>query len=94
MTFRGCLSVLLLCVVSVRSDVDDEEKVPGPPENLTMLRVHDRSVDLQWNQPTEPNGEIRGYRVYFIKGNITSVRTVHANDPSITFSLHDLGQYP
>lgn len=26
MTFRGCLSVLLLCVVSVRSDVDDEEK--------------------------------------------------------------------
>nr|XP_053639721.1 tyrosine-protein phosphatase 99A-like [Cherax quadricarinatus] len=67
-----------------------DEGVPGPPENLTLLRVHDRSVDLQWSQPTEPNGEIRGYRVYYMKGNFTSVRTVHANDPNILFSLHDL----
>nr|XP_045589970.1 protein sidekick-1-like [Procambarus clarkii] len=70
-----------------------DEGVPGPPENLTLLRVHDRSVDLQWSQPTEPNGEIRGYRVYYMKGNFTSVRTVHANDPNILFSLHDLGEY-
>ncbi|XP_063603042.1 tyrosine-protein phosphatase 99A-like isoform X3 [Penaeus indicus] len=67
-----------------------DEGIPGPPENLTLLRVHDRSVDLQWSQPSEPNGEIRGYRVYYMQGNYTSVRTVHANEPNILYSLHDL----
>lgn len=66
--------------------------MPGPPENLTLVRVHDRSVDLQWNQPTQPNGEIRGYRVYFMKGNYTSVKTVRSNEPSIQFTLPGLGQ--
>ncbi|KAK8381218.1 hypothetical protein O3P69_008230 [Scylla paramamosain] len=67
-----------------------DEGVPGPPENLTLIRVHDRSVDLQWNQPTQPNGEIRGYRVYFMKGNYTSVKTVRSSEPSIQFTLPGL----
>lgn len=75
-------------------DLRFSPSVPGPPENLTLLRVHDRSVDLQWSQPSEPNGEIRGYRVYYMQGNYTSVRTVHANEPNILYSLHDLSEYP
>ncbi|XP_064093654.1 tyrosine-protein phosphatase 99A-like isoform X2 [Macrobrachium nipponense] len=68
-----------------------DEGIPGPPENLEVVAVHDRSVDLRWAEPTEPNGEIRGYRVYYMQGNVTtSVKTVHANSADINFSLHEL----
>ncbi|CAL4083881.1 unnamed protein product [Meganyctiphanes norvegica] len=67
-----------------------DEGRPGPPQNLTVRGIHSRSVDLKWKNPKEPNGEIRGYRVYYMLGNFTSVKTVYANDHQITFRLDDL----
>ncbi|CAL4156072.1 unnamed protein product, partial [Meganyctiphanes norvegica] len=67
-----------------------DEGVPGPPQNLTIIRIHDRGVELQWFQPREPNGEIRGYRIYYMLGNFTSVKTTYSNDNEITFNLQSL----
>ena len=64
--------------------------MPGPPKNLTVGKVFNSSVNLTWLQPKNPNGEVRGYRIYYMRGNITSVRTVHGNHYNMTYTLQDL----
>ena len=38
----------------------------------------DVDVDLSWLAPSMPNGVIEGYRIYFMTGNFTDVRSVPA----------------
>ncbi|CAL4066747.1 unnamed protein product, partial [Meganyctiphanes norvegica] len=86
---------IVLCVshnslVCVRALEQETTQAPGPPVNLTVVDIHDRSVDLQWYTPEDATDDIRGYRVYYMRGNLTSVKTLYANDDEVMFALHDL----
>ena len=50
-------------------------------------------MGLSWLRPLNPNGEINGYRVYFVRGNITGARTVHGQQMHMKFNLTDIGEY-
>ncbi|XP_018025351.1 tyrosine-protein phosphatase 99A isoform X2 [Hyalella azteca] len=69
-----------------------DEGIPSPPLNLTVTRIEDTTVELSWLRPRHPNGEIRGYRIFYMRGNFTSVRTahVHGDEPSKTFKLTEM----
>ncbi len=36
--------------------------VPSSPQNLTVSRVTNRSLTVEWFGPSYPNGNISGYR--------------------------------
>ena len=38
--------------------------VPSPPRQLSITRVFDDGIELNWLPPTEPNGEVR-YVIYY-----------------------------
>ena len=38
--------------------------VPSPPRNVTITRVFQDGVELNWLPPTEPNGEVH-YVIYY-----------------------------
>ena len=80
------------CVDSTRPNWFLCVAVPSPPLNLTVTQVWDREVGLSWLGPRHPNGEISGYRVYFMRGNITGVRTVKLATHQITYNLTGLGE--
>ena len=37
--------------------------VPSPARNLTITRVFDDGIELNWIQPREPNGDIQHYMI-------------------------------
>jgi len=39
------------------------EDVPGPPSNVTFPDVSLTNARILWDEPSEPNGEILGYRI-------------------------------
>ena len=70
--------------------------VPSPPLNLTVTHVEDKKVGLSWVRPINPNGEINGYRVYYMRGNFTSVRTVYdvfGEQQTMRFNLTEMGEW-
>ena len=67
--------------------------VPSPPLNLTVTRIEDKEIGLRWARPSEPNGDINGYRLYYMRGNFTSVRTVNGDHGYMEYSLGDMGEY-
>ena len=40
--------------------------VPSPPRHLTITRVFDDGIELNWIPPREPNGDIRHYVIKYI----------------------------
>ena len=38
---------------------------PSPPRNLTITRVFDDGIELNWMPPREPNGDIRHYVIKY-----------------------------
>ena len=38
---------------------------PSPPRHLTVTRVIDDGLELNWLPPTEPNGEVLHYVIYY-----------------------------
>ena len=38
---------------------------PSPPRHLSVTRVFDNGVELNWLPPTEPNGEVLHYVIYY-----------------------------
>lgn len=72
--------------------------VPSRPLNVTVLRVTSTSIDLSWTEPERPNGQITGYRLYYMHANYTDVKTVKpvrgtTPNPVIEFMLSDLSMY-
>lgn len=65
---------------------------PSSPTNLTIRDATDTSLTLQWNAPEKPNGELKGYRIYFTHGNYTDIRkdTTNPKDPVKTYVLNEL----
>ena len=65
--------------------------VPGKPVNVLVGEVNDSSIELSWAEPSNPNGVIKGYRIYFMRKNFTDVQTVRGADPAQKFVLTELG---
>ena len=65
--------------------------VPGKPVNISIGEVTDSTIALSWAQPEDPNGIIKGYRVYFMKKNFTNVQTVRSAEAVQKFVLTGLG---
>ena len=42
---------------------------PSPPRHLTITRVFDDGIELNWIPPREPNGDIRHYIIKYIAQN-------------------------
>ncbi|XP_023703350.2 tyrosine-protein phosphatase 99A isoform X4 [Cryptotermes secundus] len=70
-----------------------DEGVPSKPLNVTVLHVTHSSIELSWNKPERPNGQITGYRLYYMHANYTDVKTIRKTDPHIEFTLKDLKPY-
>ena len=68
--------------------------VPGKPVNVSVGEVNDSSIELSWAEPLNPNGVIKGYRIYFMRKNFTDVQTVRGADPAQKFILTELGSIP
>ena len=58
----------------------------------TIHSVTNISAVVDWSRPTNPNGVIEGYRLYFLHGNHTDVRTIKSRDPRVDYVLTDLGK--
>lgn len=65
--------------------------VPGKPLNVSIGEVNDSTIALSWAEPENPNGVIKGYRIYFMRKNFTDVQTVRSGDKVQKFILTDLG---
>ena len=38
---------------------------PSPPRHLSVTRVLENGIELNWLPPTEPNGEVLHYVIYY-----------------------------
>lgn len=67
--------------------------MPGKPVNVTIGEVNDSSIALSWSEPLNPNGIIKGYRIYFMRKNYTDVQTVRSGEKFQRFVLNYLGKF-
>ena len=58
-----------------------------------MREVTNSSVRVAWHVPSEPNGIIQGYRMYFMQKNFTDVRTVRQPRERMESQLTGLRPY-
>lgn len=56
----------------------------------TVHSITNTSAVVDWSRPTDPNGVIDGYHLYFLNGNVTDVKTIRSKDPRIEYNLTDL----
>ena len=64
--------------------------VPTTPMYATVHSVTNISAVVDWSMPANPNGVIEGYRLYFLHGNYTDVKTIKSRDPRVDYVLTDL----
>ena len=67
-----------------------DEGVPSAPMYTTVHTVTNTTAVVDWSRPQQPNGVILGYRLYFLSGNLTEVKTIRSKDPRLDFRLTDL----
>ena len=67
-----------------------DEGVPSAPMYTTVHTVTNTSAVVDWSRPHHPNGVIAGYRLYFLSGNLTEVKTIKSKDPRLEFRLTEL----
>ena len=70
-----------------------DEGVPSAPRNVSTHSISNTSVTISWDQPSQPNGLIQGYRLYFMHDNFTDVRTIKEADSHMEYKLQGLGKY-
>ncbi|XP_025110636.1 receptor-type tyrosine-protein phosphatase F-like isoform X2 [Pomacea canaliculata] len=49
--------------------VQTDEDVPGEPRKVKVEAINSTGIFVEWTEPKEPNGKIRGYQVYYIEVN-------------------------
>eukprot|EP00118_Oscarella_pearsei_P023283 m.275784 g.275784 ORF g.275784 m.275784 type:complete len:1931 (+) comp40604_c0_seq9:2253-8045(+) len=71
--------------------------VPSSPKNLNVTVVNSTSLSAKWESPSEPNGEIRSYRVSYVKANRqerdTSTAFKDFNGKSVSGEISGLEKY-
>ena len=53
---------------------------PSPPRHLTITRVFDDGIELNWIPPREPNGDIRHYIIKYTTQNGTQQEIYTTNN--------------
>ena len=84
--------MILLCMSST---LILTHTVPSPPRNVTITRVFQDGVELNWLPPTEPNGEVH-YVVEYKReysGNLISVNTTSDSTHYNLTGLHNGTSY-
>lgn len=56
------------------------EDAPTPPRNLKVVQRFDRNVTIRWDEPLEPNGYLRDYKVTFTGRKIEFPNNTHTAD--------------
>jgi hypothetical protein len=64
--------------------------VPSKPRNVEVVKEFVDSVKLTWIAPETPNGELKGYRLYFMRENFTDVRSIHNASSPMEYILERL----
>ena len=59
----------------------------------TVHTITNTSAVIDWSRPSDPNGAIEGYHLYFLSGNLTDVRTIMSKDPRIEYTLTRLSPF-
>ena len=59
----------------------------------TVHTITNTSAVIDWSRPSDPNGVIEGYHLYFLSGNLTDVRTIRSKDPRIEYTLTQLSPF-
>ena len=81
----------LLIQIRVRNSLytsDESEQVEvttpeGRPGQVKKLRAIPQGQDqfkITWSPPTEPNGELHGYRLYYREGGLNLVRSKYPKE--------------
>lgn len=58
---------------SLRVITQPEEHVPSAPLDLIAYATSSKSIHVQWKPPRTPNGELKGYNVYYMEVSATIV---------------------
>ena len=66
--------------------------VPSQPLKVVFKEVTNSSVAVHWQEPTEPNGIVAGYRIYYMHDNFTDVQTVRSTNPTMFYTLTGLSK--
>ena len=69
-----------------------DEGVPSAPLNVSTHSISNTSVTISWEEPSQPNGLIQGYRLYFMHDNFTDVRTIKEANKHMEYKLQGLGK--
>ncbi|KAM9377392.1 phosphatidylinositol phosphatase PTPRQ [Pholidichthys leucotaenia] len=64
-----------------------------PPQNVTFVNVTASSVTLMWHPPTEPNGIIVHYTIYYSYNNTVMEEKVPVSDSLLTNSAESVLTY-
>ncbi|XP_031430443.1 protein tyrosine phosphatase receptor type Fa isoform X9 [Clupea harengus] len=86
-------------------DTRTSEQAPSsPPLHVQARMLSPSTMLVQWKPPEEPNGQIRGYRVYYTENlqaplstwqkhntDFSELTTISSLTPDITYSLRVLG---
>lgn len=67
---------------------------PSSPRDLIIINATETSLTLRWRKPDKPNGELKGYRIYFTHGNFTDTMSDknEPEEPVKTYVLDKLGK--
>jgi len=59
-----------------------------PPQNVTLVNVTASSITLMWYPPTEPNGIIVHYTIYYSDNNTVTAQVRHNSTVFSIFSQY------
>jgi len=59
---------------------------------VSFSAVTNDSVLVRWRRPLRPNGVVQGYRLYYMHGNYTDVKTVREPTEAMQYTLDGLGE--
>uniref|UniRef100_A0A1A8H0N7 protein-tyrosine-phosphatase n=1 Tax=Nothobranchius korthausae TaxID=1143690 RepID=A0A1A8H0N7_9TELE len=66
---------------STRVEARTGEQAPAsPPRNVQTNVISDNTVLVRWEEPEEPNGQVKGYRVYYTMDPSRSINEWHIHN--------------
>uniref|UniRef100_A0A1A8PN30 protein-tyrosine-phosphatase n=1 Tax=Nothobranchius pienaari TaxID=704102 RepID=A0A1A8PN30_9TELE len=66
---------------STRVEARTGEQAPAsPPRNVQANVISENSVLVRWEEPEEPNGQVKGYRVYYTMDPSRSINEWHIHN--------------
>ncbi|KAK9890036.1 hypothetical protein WA026_008843 [Henosepilachna vigintioctopunctata] len=88
---RGCHNLGTTtseCDASTTSDPTISS--PSKPRGLTVLDITSDSIKLGWQEPENVNGIIEGYRIYYMRANLTDVQSQKQASSHVVYNLTNL----